>query len=316
MQILFMMNSLEQRGVGNFRCNKPRPLQNSGRPLRCHMPKSPIRKTADLEIAIADVPSSAELTAVPTRKARAQAGRSMHFECKSGRLVGSLALVFCLFPLVVRGTLAGVEVLSASYHISAQWNSIVSYPYQRSDGGYDEASAGGSPVAASTGGPGVLGGASIDTFSFYDWAQAGRASTTWGTIQTSASGVWNFRTAVGGALKLDINAFYSNYGQYGGLKVNVTDLTLSTTLLDLLNPRSFSGPGGLGYSGASIVTLDQNHDYELSVAGWSNTFDGDATTLNVTACFLEIPEPATYTICVLGCLSLLVRAFKASPHPH
>jgi hypothetical protein len=39
------------------------------------MPKSPSRKTTDLEIAIADASCGSGLGVSPTRKARAQAGR-------------------------------------------------------------------------------------------------------------------------------------------------------------------------------------------------------------------------------------------------
>jgi hypothetical protein len=52
------------------------------------MPKSPSRKTADLEAAIATATESAGLAAQPTRKAKAQAGRIMYIERKSGGLVG------------------------------------------------------------------------------------------------------------------------------------------------------------------------------------------------------------------------------------
>jgi hypothetical protein len=45
-------------------------------------------KTADLEIAIADATQSADLAASPTRKAKAQTGRIMYIECKSGGLMG------------------------------------------------------------------------------------------------------------------------------------------------------------------------------------------------------------------------------------
>jgi hypothetical protein len=52
------------------------------------MPKSPSRKTADLEIAIADASESSGLAESPTRKAKAQAGRIMYIECKAGGLTG------------------------------------------------------------------------------------------------------------------------------------------------------------------------------------------------------------------------------------
>jgi len=53
------------------------------------MPKSPSRKTADLELAIADASHSSGLAASPTRKASAQAGRIMYIECKAGGLTGA-----------------------------------------------------------------------------------------------------------------------------------------------------------------------------------------------------------------------------------
>jgi hypothetical protein len=53
------------------------------------MPKSPSRKTADLEIAIADASASSGLGVSPTRKASAQAGRIMYIECKAGCLTGA-----------------------------------------------------------------------------------------------------------------------------------------------------------------------------------------------------------------------------------
>lgn len=53
------------------------------------MPKSPSRKTDDLELAIADASRSSGLAASPTRKATAQAGRIMYIECKAGGLTGA-----------------------------------------------------------------------------------------------------------------------------------------------------------------------------------------------------------------------------------
>ena len=53
------------------------------------MPKSLSRKTADLEIAIADASANSGLGVSPTRKASAQAGRIMYIECKAGGLTGA-----------------------------------------------------------------------------------------------------------------------------------------------------------------------------------------------------------------------------------
>ena len=53
------------------------------------MPKSPSRKTANLEIAIADASRTNSVGVSPTRKAKAQAGRIMYIERKAGGLTGS-----------------------------------------------------------------------------------------------------------------------------------------------------------------------------------------------------------------------------------
>src|SRR5712671_7062140 len=53
------------------------------------MPKTPSKKMADLEIAIADSSRSSSLGASPTRKSKAQAGRIMYIECKAGGLTGA-----------------------------------------------------------------------------------------------------------------------------------------------------------------------------------------------------------------------------------
>jgi hypothetical protein len=53
------------------------------------MPKSPSRKTADLETAIAVASRSSGLGVSPTQKSKARAGRIMYIECKAGALTGS-----------------------------------------------------------------------------------------------------------------------------------------------------------------------------------------------------------------------------------
>ena len=53
------------------------------------MPKSPSRKTANLDLAIADASHGNCAATRPTRKAKAQAGRIMYIECKAGGLTGA-----------------------------------------------------------------------------------------------------------------------------------------------------------------------------------------------------------------------------------
>ena len=52
------------------------------------MPKSPAKKTAALEEAIATASERSALSPLPTKKATARAGRIMYIECKAGALTG------------------------------------------------------------------------------------------------------------------------------------------------------------------------------------------------------------------------------------
>ena len=53
------------------------------------MPKSPSRKTAALEMAIAGASQGSGLGASTTKKSKARAGRIMYIECKAGALTGA-----------------------------------------------------------------------------------------------------------------------------------------------------------------------------------------------------------------------------------
>ena len=53
------------------------------------MPKSPSRKTAALEVTIADASESSSVGASPTKKSKASAGRIMYIECKAGGLTAA-----------------------------------------------------------------------------------------------------------------------------------------------------------------------------------------------------------------------------------
>jgi hypothetical protein len=52
------------------------------------MPKSPTRKKAALDDAIATASERSAITSAPTKKATARVGRIMYIECKSGDLTG------------------------------------------------------------------------------------------------------------------------------------------------------------------------------------------------------------------------------------
>src|SRR5580765_802589 len=116
------------------------------------MPKSPSRKTADLELAIADASRSSGLAASPTRKARAQAGRIMYIERKAGSLTGAARIGRVSFSktgrtLYYRGqtfqSLKGAGFKSNYYCVETGENYWVSGPKRR---GGDALYGGSTPI--------------------------------------------------------------------------------------------------------------------------------------------------------------------------
>lgn len=223
-----------------------------------------------------------------------------------------------LSPVMLKAAYVdGIELVSESYHITAEWTETYSLGGEPTNysGGYDLSTLDGSPVSAATAGHfnGVNANANIDKFSLYDESSAGPATGIYyGTIQTQAQGVWEFRPAnnllnVG----LSINAYYSYYGlQFGGLTVTLIDTTDSSTLLNLVNPLSYAGASGDGYYGETnyLFAVDPGRVYAFSISGYSDSYDYDNTSLDITASMTSVPEPS----CLLIAGAFLAIAPKLS----
>ncbi len=77
------------------------------------MPKSPSRKTADLEIAIEVGSRRSGLASRPTQKATALAGRIMYIECKAGALTGAARIGRVTFSKTGRTLYYGGETFQS-----------------------------------------------------------------------------------------------------------------------------------------------------------------------------------------------------------
>ena len=104
------------------------------------MPKSPSRKTADLEIAIAKAARSNGLDTSPTKKSKANVGRIMYIECKAGGLTGAARIGRVTFSktgrtLYYRGqtfqSLKGAVFKSNYYAVNTGANYWISGPKRR-----------------------------------------------------------------------------------------------------------------------------------------------------------------------------------------
>lgn len=226
-------------------------------------------------------------------------------------LIGGFALVvLCGSPSRLYADFVdGIQMVSQSYSISAQWNEHVLRDGLDTiyTGGYDLSTSDGTPVTAST--VDILhylgAHSSIGSFSLSDYAST--AIAAYGSVQTQAQGLWDF-SPEGSSLNvnLSIHAQYSWYGlAYGGLSVTLTDMTTSSTLLNVVNPvEPYSNP--VGYYGQTNYTfvVDPSHVYEFVLSGHSNDFDGDGISLDISAVVTSVPEPASLSLLAFGLLGV------------
>jgi len=234
-----------------------------------------------------------------------------------GILVGGSALVeLCVSPGRLHAAFVdGIEMVSQNYYISGQWSENIrpdEGPPTNYTGGYYLSTSDGTPVIASTADSfGRLGAnSSVGSFSLYDWARCGMTSGNFsGRVQTQAQGLWDF-SPEGGSINLDlsINAEYSFYGVgYGGLSVTLTDMTDSSTLLNVVNPV-FPNSQPAFYVGQTTYTfvVDPSHVYEFGISGYSNTYDSDVTSLQISALITTVPEPSTLELLTFGSIGIAV----------
>ena len=210
-----------------------------------------------------------------------------------------------------------------------------SYPIT---GGYNLSSTDGSPLAASTvaitPGPAIqsyynassplTASASIDLFSLQNNAQgypyasyqiqgsAGAGYFLNGSIQTSVQASWlfspDFNSLDASIITSGGNAFGT---QFANISVTLTDMTDSTTLLNIV-PSDPNNPFSFASSGDYQITVDPSHVYELSLSGWSDTFNGDDISENISASLTSVPEPGSCWLFSFGLAGLwgFKRRFK------
>jgi len=207
----------------------------------------------------------------------------------------------------------GIDVISQSYQITAQWKETQIYPgvgAPPASGGYSLSSSDGTPLAASTTSADDLqtANASIDQFSLHNHGSILPfvADFLAPAFSCSAQGAWDFRPA--DAL-LDLNLaisvqYNSDTTGIGFLTVELTDMTTSTTLLDLVNPTDGQGGGyetGRPWNESINYTfgVNPNDVYEFSIYAYGEGDYGDETSEGVAASIASVPDGGL-TLAMLG----------------
>jgi hypothetical protein len=232
-------------------------------------------------------------------------------------------------------------MVSESYNISASWGETwtwyppqdggpVPYPagdwsagYQVSPsgtitGGYNLSSSDGMPLSASTAAPSPLGAgdlrssASIGLFSVQNSTYAAHKTELSpaplggyvefvGAIETSLQADWLF-SPIGNSLEVHLNANLScDDPNTGGFLVTLTDMTDSTTLLNLAGQEMMDP-----HWAANTFAVNPSDIYEFSISETDySTYDLDALGYNVTASITSVPEPGVCQLLSLGLAGLL-----------
>jgi hypothetical protein len=116
------------------------------------MPKSPARKSADLQAVITYSAQGSGVALAPTKKAKAQIGRIMYIECKAGNLTGTARIGRVVFSKTGRTlyyggltfqSLKGAGFKSNYYAVETGDDYWISGPKRR---GGDGLYGGGSPI--------------------------------------------------------------------------------------------------------------------------------------------------------------------------
>jgi hypothetical protein len=212
------------------------------------------------------------------------------------------------------------------------WNAGYQVSGETVSGGYNLSTSDGSPVAASTAAPSpvalwwngqgspLTASAGISPFSVQNYATAfyndapgfpaalGGNVYFKGRIQTSVQADWLF-SPIGTLLNVNINALdFDDYGpEWAGLTVTLSDMTDSTTLLNIVNPGQFyQGSSTWQNPGDNTFAVNPSDIYEFSISGWTDTFDGDYSSgQDVTASITSVPEPGACLLLSLGLAGLL-----------
>ncbi|HXP62172.1 MAG TPA: hypothetical protein VN829_16870 [Dongiaceae bacterium] len=228
-------------------------------------------------------------------------------------LVVAVFLVLASPPTLHGAFVNGIDVISQSYQISASWTEKSFVAPFFTSGGYSLSSSDGTPVAASTSTPDGLASAKasigqfsypgFDKFSLHNQYYASMAAfpDVIAAIGTSANGVWEFRAA-DAFLNLSL---YRNYGVYSDFQnsgVVLTDMTTSTTLVDV---SGFDTGAPNPFFSSYTFGVNTSDVYELSIsAGSGATSDGrssedEIASMSSTPVPTNLPEGGL-TIGMLG----------------
>jgi len=240
-------------------------------------------------------------------------------------LVVAVFLVLASPPTLHGAFVNGIDVISQSYQISASWTEKSFVAPFFTSGGYSLSSSDGTPLAASTTSADDLqtANASIDQFSLHNHGSILPfvADFLAPAFSCSAQGAWDFRPA--DAL-LDLNLaisvqYNSDTTGIGFLTVELTDMTTSTTLLDLVNPTDGQGGGyetGRPWNESINYTfgVNPNDVYEFSIYAYGEGDYGDETSEGVAASIASVPDGGL-TLGMLGVamggLAFIRRRFQS-----
>ena len=131
-------------------------------------------------------------------------------------------------------------------------------------------------------------------------------------VNVQAGATWTFRPN-GSTMQVTLSAANVDFYQYAaGLSLSLSDVTHPGVLLAFSESETWQPPASRGAGPpwppiidvTEVFNVSTSDTYQLTIAGWADTYDDDYAQQNVWATVQVIPEPSAFGLCLLGLLSI------------
>jgi hypothetical protein len=150
----------------------------------------------------------------------------------------------------------------------------------------------------------------------YDWG-IGSISPTWIHIFATATNRFQVDGPVLEVLWLGYADFNYRLDEQD-FSLVLTDVTSTTTLLDLRASTDWSPWREAGFNGFYQLAVDPVHEYEVVLSGWITSFDAKYAELHSQVEVTVVPEPGVALLFLVGgaFLRMCMRGMPAAPPAH